>query len=217
MFIKIGGVSGSGKTTVVPLFVSRLEELGYRTERIKGGEIMAASLGLSDPHELDNMHPEEVLKKVRIEAYLQLYQKDRKEIPTIRVRDGHYTVVQRDELGSISINQVDLMPGDFTQMGALFILEPSREIIVARRVLDAIDRIDRNIDDLVLLDDEMRLERQTAEKQAASLGIGLNIFENETDPNQTCYLMCQALQENPRFNLEAFRNHPVNVGVERYY
>ena len=91
MFIKVGGPNGSGKTTVT----TQLEELGrsfgLSIERVKGGDILLALANVATYDELRRI-PEEVRAGLRPEMYRIMYEMDRNDPGTIRVRDAHFTL-----------------------------------------------------------------------------------------------------------------------------
>lgn len=192
VFIKIGGVRGSGKTTVTPDFVSLLDSLGYQTERVYGAKLMADYLGTTVDG-LDNC-TESDRKRARVHVYTKLYAQDRME-PALRVRDGHFALVHRTPPG-LEVNVSDLIPEDHQQLRAIYVLQPPEEIILTRRVLDTNLRGDRNLADRDLLCHELYWEQKVAREQADKLGLTTHFFDNLGTPRETSQQMLRQLQND---------------------
>lgn len=204
MFIKIGGVRGSGKTTVTPDFVSLLDSFGYQTERVYGAKLMADHLGIT----VDGLDDctERVRKEARVHVYTKLYAQDWIE-PALRVRDGHFALVHRTPTG-LEINISDLIPEDYRQLRAIYILQPPEEIILARRVLDTSLRGDRNLVDKDLLSLELYWERKIAQEQADELGLTPHFFDNLGTPQETSQQMLRQLQNDLGSELCNYQRRP---------
>ena len=167
MFIKVGGPNGSGKTTVT----TQLEELGgsfgLSIERVKGGDILLALANVATYDELRRI-PEEVRAGLRPEMYRIMYEMDRNDPGTIRVRDAHFTLF--DECTSRFV-EGELQNGDKDQMLMMIVLNPSREMLLQRRLID-INRVDRSLEpDHIEL--EISTELRFARRQARAINVKL--------------------------------------------
>jgi len=93
MFIKIGGVPGVGKTTVISEIVEKSSQLGLPIVKVKGAEYLLDVLGVSTYEQLRQV-PEQERAQARSEMYRRMYEDDRNDPSTIRLRDAHYSLWQ---------------------------------------------------------------------------------------------------------------------------
>lgn len=184
MFVKIVGVRGSGKTTVTAEMQHTLNFQGINSQIIKGSDLMAKYLGI-DPHKLSTV-PKRERMRVRKIIYKGLYAYDLLDPnPTVRLRDGHSAIVERDAYGGIQVSEVSLVEGDATQLKAICLLDPSLPLILHRRRVDLKMRPERNVFDLEMLRAEWDHERRIAARQAAKLDIPLYSIGNEKSAKET--------------------------------
>ena len=198
MFIKIGGVPASGKTTIASTLTNCLKERGINTVRIHGADLMARVLGV-DIKDLRSMTEEQKLL-ARKEMYNLMYEEDRRSPTIMRIRDAHFCLFDGGNSYSIS----PIQEGDQTQMKAFVVLEALPPEILRRRIAEHKTRADRVLD-LERVQLELRLEREVANAQAEVLGIPLIVVQNYgRAPKEICQEICQRLL--PRINLEQEAN-----------
>lgn len=191
MFIKLGGVRGSGKSTVSQHFVSILQNNGYNAEHVYGSKMMADILGV--PVRELGQCSEADRKSARIQAYNELYARDLRT-PGIRVRDGHFAIVSKTPAG-LTVNQVDLLPQDRGQLRAIYVLNPPIETLLDRRHADFDHRNDRYLDSRTIAT-EQRLELAIASAQADELGVPFRILEDTLPPEEISRKLFDNFQED---------------------
>lgn len=207
MFVKIGGVPASGKTTIAKLLVDVLRVQGYDADEIHGGDIMAEILGVS----MNELHklPEAVRNSVRPEMYRRMYEEDLRNPSKIWIRDAHFCLYE-PLLGSFTI--CPLQKGDRQQMKAMFILHVSPEEIRKRRLLEKNPRSDRALD-LGIIQKEIEQEIDIAKKQALELSIPLVIINNYARiPRDACDEIFKKLEGEIFLDLKI---KPKKVPLER--
>src|SRR3989344_2389004 len=181
MFIRIGGIPGVGKSTIIANMTKIANECGLPIERIKGGDYLLRLAHVSTYEELRAL-PEEFRASLRPEMYRQMYEDDRKTSGIIKLRDAHYSLVD-SETGKVII--FPLLPEDGEQMLSMVLLVASPEVILERRKLEA-SRNDRYLD-LALIRKEQETEKETAISHAASLGRELIIIDNSESNGMSVY------------------------------
>jgi adenylate kinase len=189
--IRVGGVYGVGKTTVIDRSLEILADThNVQIPKIKGSEIMAKILGIH--HDLLPEQPEESRKLAREMMYEEIAR-----MPD-GIRDGHFAVVT--ERGDYEFPR---SPVDHFCVGALIIVTANAEVVAARRA--ALGRIHRSTD----LDDIRRHQRVEADAGAGlaeELGVPYYIVDNSADTPETAVdLLSGIILEHS--NAEADRTH----------
>lgn len=214
MFVKIAGVRGSGKTTITAEMQRQLTLQGINTQVIKGSELMAKYLGI-DSKDLSRV-PERDRITARQAIYRGLYAYDLIDPqPTVRLRDGHCAVVERDLYGGLYTSEVKLVDGDAAQLKAICLLDPQLDLIIRRRLQDREKRPERNLYDLGLLREEWNQERYIAVKQALKLDIPLYTVANDGDITQTSKQLLDWMHKDLAFELEQCREGRYREGAPR--
>lgn len=185
MFVKIGGIQGTGKTTITRLTVAKLQELGVEADIIHGAEIMSQIMGVTI-EELRKMS-DNLKIKAREEMFQQIYAEDRKNIGRIILRDAHFSFFDK------TLNQFVIVPyrkEDRQQMKAMVVLDIPVEEVINRRKLEINQRNDRVLD-VTIIEREREIELDTARKQAGQLGIPILIIDNfsQSAENTSKYLI----------------------------
>jgi adenylate kinase len=178
MFIRIGGIPGVGKTTIINEIVEKSSQLKIPVVKIKGAEYLMNVLDVSSYDELRQI-PEQVRAQARPEMYRRMYEDDNKDPNTIRLRDAHYSLWQ-DESGFIQFLSLE---EDKKQMLSMVCLTASEDTILQRRRDDG--RSDRNLD-IDIIRRELIEESKSAKEQAESLGINLVQVENIGEISLVC-------------------------------
>lgn len=172
MFIRIGGVPGVGKTTVINEIVETSSRLGLPVEKVKGADYLLNILGITSYEDLRKL-PEEVRCAARSEMFRRMYEDDRADPQTIRLRDAHFTLVDPKNGETVIF---PLMPEDKEQILSMVVLTANPETILSRRIADK-DRQDRMIC-LGSIIREQNTEIKVAQSQSQELGIKLVAIDN---------------------------------------
>lgn len=172
MFIRIGGVPGVGKSTVIRKITEAAKWCGLPVEKVKGGDYLLRLAGVSSYDELRKL-PEDYRASLRPEMYRLMYEEDRNNPGVIRLRDAHFSLID-PESGKTVLFPV--FPEDKEQMLGMVILTADPEVILQRRTLDK-DREDRSLD-LEVIKREQEIELATATAQAKELGQELAVVDN---------------------------------------
>ncbi len=183
MFITVGGIPGSGKTTITNEIVRIGTSLGLPITRVKGSDIMCKIAGVKNVDQLRSL-PEDVRSKIRPKMFEYMYEEDKSDPTTIRVRDMHYSFPD----GSGGYVALAPQRGDTDQLLMMVLLNPSPEVLLDRRVSDQVIRDDRNRN-LPIIYEELEFEKRTAVSNAEIIGVPLFICENNTSPDQTATLI----------------------------
>lgn len=181
MFIRIGGVPGVGKTTIIEAIQKAAEGRGFPVDRIKGADYLLDILGVKNYDELRRL-PEAVREAARPEMYRRMYKDDAADAGVVRLRDAHYSLWEGEE-GSFSY--FPIFPEDRQQTAALVCICASPEIILERRMKDGGKRTDRAVS-IVKIKEELRVELETCREQARSLGLEPIIINNDGRLDDSC-------------------------------
>lgn|GEM_PF-3962883 len=215
MFVKIGGVSGSGKSSTIPLVADYLQRKGYKTEIVKGSALMAAYLGVEE-YELQFCSEEERVR-ARQNVYTDLYKKDRED-PKIRLRDGHFAFVKVNGTESVSVSKAHILPGDLSQLKAIFVLDAPADIVSRRRREDK-TRSDRTIVDAFDIDVEEFYEREEGRLQALQLGIPFFLVDTSSDRSlRVATVIGSAIEKQVLWKereIHRYLRESANLGVEK--
>lgn len=160
--IRVGGVNGVGKTTLIDKTLRELRRTGLDVPVIKGSEIMAAFLNVP----VDAL-PEQK-DAAREAARLAMYQRI-SELPS-GVRDGHFSVAKSE--GGF---EYPSSAADKSCVGALVLVEADLNLIAERRVRSG--RPHRPAD-LALIAAHQREERSAANRLAIVLDVPLYFIDN---------------------------------------
>ncbi len=171
MFIRIGGVCGSGKTTLVSALANIAKDLRLPIQAVKGGDILLQLAGVSTYDELRAL-PEDIRASLRPEMYRYMYEIDRRTPNILRLRDAHFTLIENEQ-----VVQCPCVAEDRTQMYALVLLTASPETILGRRLCDT-NRPDRNLE-LRHIREELEIEASEAHRQSEATGLPLKIIKSE--------------------------------------
>lgn len=210
MFIRVGGVPGVGKTTVINEIVEKSSRLGLPVVKIKGAKYLMNVLGVSSYEDLRQV-PEQDRAQARPEMYRRMYEDDRKDPNTIRLRDAHYSLWQ-DGSGFV---QFPTLEEDREQMLSMVCLTASEDIILERRRNDG--RSDRALDGVVIKR-ELAKEMEVARKQAESLDINLIQVENVGKISLVCASIVKKTMDGFDFQQELLRElSGLTLSKERAY
>lgn len=182
MFIYVGGVPGSGKTSLIVACVKLAREKGLLWEHTVGTPIMCELAGVKTVAELRQL-PENTRSKLRPLMNERIYGDDRKDPATVRICDGHFCFfdVQGNEHGTRSIQ-----PGDPEQMKGFIIIQASPDTILHRRLSDKSQRSDRQLS-TTFIEKELELEEQIASQQAEEQNIPLlHVVNDNKDILASC-------------------------------
>ncbi|HCX25786.1 MAG: hypothetical protein UX08_C0012G0062 [Candidatus Collierbacteria bacterium GW2011_GWB1_45_35] len=175
MFIRIGGIPGVGKSTVIDKLSKVGKMYGLPIEKVKGGDVLLKLAGVSTYDELRKL-PESFRASLRPEMFRIMYEEDRQNPQVIRLRDAHFSLID-PETGQIVT--FPLQHEDSEQMLAMIVLTADPEIILTRRLGDK-SRSDRFMD-LDVIIEEQRIEIETAEAQSKQLDRELVIVDNSPE------------------------------------
>lgn len=197
MFIRIGGVPGVGKTTVINEIVKKSSRLGLPVVKVKGAEYLMDILGLSTYDELRQV-PEQDRALARPEMYRRMYEDDRNDPNTIRLRDAHFSLWQN---GSGFV-YFPVLEEDRKQMLSMVCLTAPDTTIFERRRNDG--RSDRSLDNDTIQKELMK-ESEVAKEQATSLGINLVQVENVGNVSGVCIQVVRETMDGFEFQQELLR------------
>lgn len=178
MFIRIGGVPGVGKTTVIDEIVKKSSRLGFPVVKVKGAEYLMNILGVSTYEQLRRISEKE-RAQARPEMYRKMYEEDRNDPGTIRLRDAHFSLWQ-DGSGFVDF---PILEEDKRQMLSIVCLTAPETTIHERRKND--NRSDRALDKDII-QKELTRELEVAREQTNYLGINLVQVENIGDISTVC-------------------------------
>jgi adenylate kinase len=178
MFIRIGGVPGVGKTTVINEIVKKSSRLSAPVVKVKGAEYLMDILGISTYEQLRGISEQE-RAQARPEMYKRMYEEDRNDPSTIRLRDAHFTLWQN---GS-SFVEFPVLEEDKRQMLSMVCLTAPVATIYERRKVDG--RSDRALEGDII-QKELTRELEVAGRQADLVGINLVQVENIGDIPTVC-------------------------------
>lgn len=175
MFIRIGGVPGVGKTTVIDALFEASKSHGLPIARVKGGDYLLKLAGVKTYDELRKM-PEEYRASLRPEMYRLMYEEDRKSPEIFRLRDAHFTLLDQESGKTVTF---PVFPEDKDQMFSMIVLTADPKVIISRRSLDH-DRPDRYLDPKTI-EQELEIEIDAAMAQAKEIDIPLSVIDNSEE------------------------------------
>ena len=181
MFIRIGGVPGVGKSTLINNLVEVANKNNLPVERVKGGDYLLKLAGVSSYDELRKL-PEDYRASLRPEMYRLTYEEDRRKPEIIKLRDAHFSLID-PETSKIVI--FPILPEDAEQMVSMVLLTADPEVIMTRRTQQG-DRIDRYFD-LKTIKKEQAVEIEIASSQAKDLGKELVMVDNSPEWGASIY------------------------------
>lgn len=173
MFVHLGGVPGSGKTTLTNTVEQLAERESFPLQRLTGGEILCELAGVDSMAELRAL-PESVRATLRPEMYRWLYAEDRADPRTVRLGDGHFVLF---EVKGQRYGVRQIQPGDAEQTLAMVVITADPETVLSRRRDDVGSRQDRQFS-LDAIRREQKLELEVAKSQAEQLQVALEIVPN---------------------------------------
>ncbi|MBN1168552.1 AAA family ATPase [Candidatus Woesebacteria bacterium] len=200
-FIRVGGPKGVGKSTIIKEIVGASERLGLPVQKVKGGDHLLDILGVSSYDEL-RMLPEEVREAARPEMYRRMYEEDRGDPDTIRLRDAHYVMWGKNNDGIVCPTQ----PEDKEQMLAMVCLTAPLDVIYQRRVFDG--REDRHFDEN-LIKIEIETELEIARCQSREIGCPLVVIENTGNIQESCASLVRETMGGLPYQQELLREFEV--------
>lgn len=173
MFVYVGGVPGSGKTSLISACTYIAITKGLAWEHTVGTLIMCELAGVATVEELRRL-PESARSALRPIMNERIYYQDRLDPYTVRICDGHFYFydVTGNEHGTRSIQ-----PGDPEQMKGFILIKASSKNILERRIRDKSHRSDRQLNK-ELIQQEIKMEEAIAKQQAEKLNIPLLFVEN---------------------------------------
>ncbi len=189
--IRVGGVYGVGKTTIIDKSLEILANThNVQIPKIKGSEIMAKILGIH--HDLLPEQSEGSRQLAREMMYEEIARMPH------GIRDGHFAVVT--ERGDYEFPR---SPVDHFCVGALVVMTADAEVVAARRA--ALGRIHRSTD----LDDirhHQQVEADAGAELAEELGVPYYTIDNSTDtPKAAVDLLSGIILKHS--NIEVDRTH----------
>lgn len=95
MFIYVGGVPGVGKTTVVKNAVELAKRYNLSLQEVNEKKLLCQITDVSSPKEYAQLS-QEIRAKARRQMVAQLYELDKKDLATIRIRDDHFAAPKED-------------------------------------------------------------------------------------------------------------------------
>ncbi|BDT94142.1 hypothetical protein IFM12275_41180 [Nocardia sputorum] len=176
--VRVGGIYGVGKTTVIKACLAGFSEDGIHIPLIKGSEIMARILGIP----VDQLPAQS--NEARTTARAAMY----KEIGEMAsgVRDAHFSTV--DQYGNVEYPRSEI---DVARVTALALVTARPKIIARRRT--QIGRPFRP-SDLSNIIEHQALEQEAAARLSAELDVPLHMIENNNeDPSLAADLLKQIL------------------------
>lgn len=197
MFIRIGGVPAVGKTTVINEIVEKSLRLDIPVVKVKGAKYLMDILGVSTHEQLREISEQE-RAQARPEMYRRMYEDDRNDPNTIRLRDAHFSLWQ-NESGFVNF---PLLEEDKKQMLSLVCLTAPETTIYERRRTDG--RSDRTLE-IDTIQREIIRELELAREQARSLGINLVQIENVGDISEVCVRVVRETMGRFNFQQELLR------------
>ncbi len=176
MLVRVGGIPGVGKTTVIERAVDLSPKAGGVIKRARTKEVLCELAGVSTVEEY-RMLPLGFRKSLYPEMDRRLYAEDRENPAAVRLYDGHFYFFD-PETGGYQTRTV--YPEDKLQLMAIVVLAVANpETVLRRRIQDQSFRLDRQQISLDLLRKEQDMEIKTAATQAEQLGIPFRVFQNE--------------------------------------
>lgn len=203
MFIKIGGPCGAGKTTITKEIATIAQSRDLPFVRVKGGDILLSLAGV-DSYEKLRKIPEATREALRDRMYKIMYEEDRNDPGTIRVRDAHFTLLDEGKFVILPMQEADR-----SQTHLMVVLSPDPEELLHRRFGDS-DRPDR-VRDLEFIRREIDFELQVARMHSEELGIPLYVINNNGPASETANFIIEEtlkLQTSPEGQLMDLEGRP---------
>lgn len=174
MFIYVGGIPATGKTSIIKEAEKLASERKINLKRTIGTDIMCKLAHVRTVDELRRL-PEETRRKLRPEMNRLIYEQDRLDPTTIRVCDGHFCFfdIKGEKYGE---RQVQLE--DKQQMKAFVVILADAQTVLRRRMDDKTKRPDRQKDIMSIVKEQL-LETMIAKKQARELNIPVKFIIND--------------------------------------
>lgn len=174
MIIKIGGVRGVGKTTLIQSCVNILTSRGYHAERLYPKERMEAVLGVGS-NQLDFCSKDDIF--VARQVVYRLLCEEANQTPIMWLQDSHFAFVDEGD----GITSIDPLSTDRSILGGILLVNASARTVVQRRMADSARRPDRNVLNELQVAKELWCEYKTAYTQATQLNIPFRIIDNDED------------------------------------
>lgn len=211
MFIRIGGVPGVGKTSIINSIIEACRKRGFDDViKIKGGDLLLDILNVANYDELRAI-PELIRESARPEMFRRMYQEDLKDPNTIRLRDAHYSL-WNPELKQFTI--FPLQPEDKEQMLNMVCVIAPKELVRNHREKDHLTRGDRSTE-LDQIEKELYQEHHTYRQQLEILNLPVITVNNQDINIASRELVCRAFPETYHHKVELENSFQHLPGKER--
>lgn len=190
MFVYVGGIPGVGKTTVIQKTVELARGNNFSLQSLNEKQILYQITGVKSLEEYAQL-PREIRAEARRRIVAHLYEMDKEDPTTLRIRDDHFTAPNEDD--SYWVRQLE--DTDKIHMLAFVVIVAEPEIILLRRITRNFIPIDSNFFKLDAIVQHQKLEIQVASLQAEQLQIPLKILNNEGRVIQTATFLLEFLKK----------------------
>lgn len=204
MMICIGGISGTGKSSIISKLVLKMKSDGYNVEMVRGLPIMCKLAGGISEDDFRRL-PDIERAKFRPAMQEVIYGEDKKDPETIRIWDGHFAFFGLDGIG-YSIRKV--RNEDFEQMKLLVVVDATPESVLERRIKDGTKRLDR-IKDLDIIKRQLKIEEEVAGRQAKELKIPVIISNNNGTIENAVNMLSEEIKKSLKLD-------GVNFEIKRF-
>jgi len=172
VFIYIGGVPASGKTTVIKLLEKKALREKIKVEKMIGLPILCDLADVKTEDELRKLS-EERRKKLRPLMYGIIRSRMRQKPDTLWIFDGHFCYF---DLDGRKFGVRPIQSWDRELMIGIVVLTAQPKTILKRREKD--ERIDRKLD-IDFIREEIKKETRIAQSQASKLKKPIKFIVNE--------------------------------------
>ena len=174
MLVRIGGIAGIGKTTIIKELLVIGQESGLPIREAPLREILRELAGVKTVEEYKALS-EEIRGSFYPESERQIYELDRVNPSTVWVHDGRFAYFNQKS-GEYRIRPV--VHDDSERLLAIAILVAKPEVILSRRIKDYPIRNDRHLLDVDSLKARQEKEVMVALLQAKEIGVPIRILSN---------------------------------------
>ena len=174
MIIRVGGIPGVGKTTIVNELLTITQDKGFLVKEAPVRETLRELAGVKTIEEYRAL-PEETRGSFYPEMEKRIYQLDRVYPNQLWIHDSHFSFFSH-KTGQYNIRPIQLE--DYKQLLAIVVVAANPSVICDRRIKDFSTRSDRHLHSVKTLNERQEYEIKVAQLQAEQLKVPIKILRN---------------------------------------
>lgn len=178
MIVRVGGIPGAGKTTIVGKLVTIAQS--KKLSLIKEApvrEILRKLAGVKTIEEY-RLLPEETRGSFYPEMERRVYQLDRAYPNQLWIHDSHFSFFNR-KTSQYNIRPIQLE--DYEQLFAIVVVVANPSVICDHRIKDFSTRSDRHLHSVETINERQEYEIKVAYLQAKQLKVPIKILRNDNN------------------------------------